>query len=116
MVKRRPVVVLCPSISWRPGLCTVVGLSTTAPDPVRSYHCKLILNPPLPHPWAAEMWVKGDMVATVGFHRLDLIRLPGQDESKRRIYRMNPLAADQLKDVRTCVLRGLGMFQLTRHL
>jgi len=116
MVKRRPVVVVSPQIAWRPGLCTVVALSTTAPDPPRPYHCRLVLDPPLPQPWASDMWVKGDMIYAIGFHRLDLIRLGRNDETKVRRYRLNPLTAAQLKDVRACVLHGLGLFQLTKHL
>ena len=75
MVKPRIVVVLSPKIKkGRPGLCTVVALSTTAPDPVMQYHCQLDIKPKLPHPWESEgIWVKGDMVYAVGFHRLDLI-------------------------------------------
>lgn len=34
MVKRRLVVVISPRIKARPGLCTVVALSTTLPKPV----------------------------------------------------------------------------------
>jgi uncharacterized protein YifN (PemK superfamily) len=116
MVKRRPVIVVSPQISWRPGLCTVVALSTTAPDPVRPYHCKLTLVPPLPPPWASEMWVKGDMIITAGYHRLDLIRVGKDDSTKRRTYRMNPLNKEQLKQVRECILHGLGLFALTKHL
>lgn len=117
MVKLRPVVVISPQIQWRPGLCTVVGLSTTPPVPERPYHRRLILDPPLPPPWeAAEMWIKGDMVAAVGFHRLDLIRLPRDDESKVRRYRMNPISKQQLKDVQACVLHSMGLFYLAQHL
>lgn len=116
MVKRRPVVVISPQTSWRPGLCTVVGLSTTAPQPQRPYHCVIELDPPLPPPWTAEMWVKGDMVAAVGFHRLGLIRLGRDEAGKRRIYRMNVLSTEQLKKVRACVLHSIGLFQLTKHL
>lgn len=38
MVKRRPVVVISPKIAARPGLCMIVSLSTTPPDPVMQYH------------------------------------------------------------------------------
>lgn len=62
------------------------------------------------------MWVKGDMVAAVGFQRLDLIRIGRDDETKQRRYRMQPLTAEQLKQVRGCVLHSLGLFQLTKHL
>lgn len=117
MVKRRPVVVVSPQIAWRPGLCTVVALSTTSPEPVRPYNRKLILTPCLPHPWdTEEMWIKGDMIISAGFHRLDLVRLGREDQGGRRRYRMNPLTRDQLKDVRACMLHSLGLFALTKHL
>ena len=117
MVKNRPVVVVSPPISWRPGLCTVVALSLTAPVPPRPYHCKITVNPPLPKPWlSVEIWVKGDMIATVGFHRLNLIRLDRDDDTKVRRYRMNLLAPDQMRAVRACVLHALGLFALTKHL
>ncbi|MBN9511345.1 MAG: type II toxin-antitoxin system PemK/MazF family toxin [Alphaproteobacteria bacterium] len=117
MVKLRPVVVISPPISWRPGLCTVVGLSTTAPEPPRPYHCKLTISPVLPEPWnSEEVWVKGDMIAAVGFHRLDLIRIGRDDATKARRYRMNLLSKEQLRMVRACVLHSLGLFQLTKHL
>lgn len=116
MVKNRPVVVISPQISWRPGLCTVVGLSCTAPVPVRPYHCKLVIAPPLPEPWnSREVWVKGDMIAAVGFHRLNLIRL-GRDEHNKRAYYVTAISEEHLTQVRKCVLHGLGMFQLTKHL
>lgn len=117
MVKRRPVVVISPQVAWRPGLCTVVGLSTTAPEPKRPYHCKLVIDPTLPSPWdSGEVWVKGDMIAAVGFHRLDLIRIGRENDTQRRRYRMNTLSDDQLRAVRTCVLHGIGLFHLTKHL
>lgn len=62
------------------------------------------------------MWVKGDMIVAVGFHRLDLIRLGRDDDTKARRYRLNLLTGDQLMTVRKCVLHSLGLFQLTKHL
>ena len=117
MVKRRPVVVVSPQIAWRPGLCTVVGLSTSAPEPARPYNCQVTVDPPLPHPWDSPvMWVKGDMIAAVGFHRLDLVRLGRDGPGGRRLYRTDTLTAEQMKAVRRCVLHGLGLFALTKHL
>lgn len=64
MVKRRPVVVVSPKIAARPGLCTVVPLSTTPPDPVQQFHCQIDLPDQLPA-WLdrAGVWVKADMMA-----------------------------------------------------
>lgn len=79
------------------------------------YHFKLDVNPPLPSPWDQETWVKGDMINAVGFHRLDFIRL-GKDKSGKRLYRFDILTSDQMKNVKKCVLMGLGLTPLTKHL
>ena len=108
MVKLRPVVVISPKISVRAGLCTVVALSTTPPRPVMPYHRMLEIDPPLPPPWSGEpTWIKGDMVYAVAFHRLDFIR-HGKGADGRRRYRYETLGEDQMRDVRHCVLCGLG--------
>lgn len=116
MVKRRPVVVISPRIKSRVGLCTVVALSTKAPTPVMPYHCQINLRPELPAPFDSDgVWVKGDMVNVVGFHRLDLFRL-GRDENGKRDYLLEPLSADNIKEIRACVLRALGLQSLTKSL
>lgn len=116
MVKRRPVVVVSPKIRFRAGLCTVVALSTTPPDRVMPYHCQVTLDPPLPPPWrSGPLWVKGDMVYAVGYHRLDFVRM-GKSRSGRQTYRYEPLPADDLSRVRQVILSGLGLASLTRHI
>lgn len=116
MVKRRPVVVLSLKIAARPFLCTVVALSTKRPEPVMPYHCQVDLRPRLPPPFISDgVWVKGDMINTVGFHRLDLIRL-GKDRRGKRMYLYQPLTADTVKKIRACVLRAMGLPTLTKHL
>ena len=105
MVKLRPVVVISPKIAARPGLCTVVALSTTKPDPVMSYHCEIHV-PALPESWSSEVvWVKGDMVNTVGFHRLDFFRL-GKNRAGKRQYLYTPLSSEKYQD--NSVLRAQG--------
>ena len=116
MVKRRPAVVISPKIRNRPHLCTVVALSTTPPDPAMPYHRQIDLRPRLPAGWQSDgVWVKGDMINAVGFHRLDLIRL-GKDVSGRRLYLYEPQSAENLKIIRQCVLRALGLAGLTKGL
>lgn len=116
MIKRRPVIVISPKIGIRAKLCTVVALSSSAPRPEMSYHCKLEIDPPLPSPWdRGDNWVKGDMINAVGFHRLDLVRL-GKNKAGKRQYRFNTITPEQMKAVRACVLRGLGLNVLTKHL
>lgn len=116
MVKERLVVVLSPRIASRYGLCTVVALSTTAPNPIMPYHKEMEIPFQLPPRWAnISRWIKGDMVNTVGFHRLDLLRL-GKDREGKRLYQMHPLPDDLMKVVRRCVLHGMGLSTLTKHL
>ena len=80
------------------------------------YHCQIDLRPRRPAPFQSDgIWVKGDMVNAVGFHRLDLIRI-GKDRFGKRVYLYRPLAAEVLREVRQCVLRGIGLSTLTRHL
>ena len=116
MVKRRPCVVISPKIGARPGLCTVVALSTDQPKPVMAYHCQIDLGPELPAPWKTSgIWVKGDMVNAVGFHRLDFIRIGKSDDGSRRYY-YTPLGDEIMRKIRTCVLNSIGLAALTRHL
>jgi uncharacterized protein YifN (PemK superfamily) len=108
MVKRRPVVVISPRLRRRDGLCTVVPMSTSQPDFEEKYHCRMKLCPQLPTPWDSEwMWVKGDMLATVCFSRLELVRGPKDFEGKRKNIRYK-LRHSELEAVRTCVLVALG--------
>jgi hypothetical protein len=68
MVKPRCVIVLSPRIEKRAKLCTVVYLSTTDPNHVMPFHCRLDIRPALPRPWDSDgVWVKGDMIYSVGF-------------------------------------------------
>ncbi len=61
------------------------------------------------------MWVKADMLYTVRFERLDLIRT-GRDYLGKRKYLMKQISTQQLTEVRKCILHGLGMPRLTNHL
>jgi mRNA interferase MazF len=116
MVSRRCVVVLSPKIKARPKLCTVVALSTTPPDPVMPYHCQIDIRPRLPVSLDSDgVWVKGDMVNAVGFHRLDLIRV-GKRPDGSRIYNYQPLSIENIKKIHECVLRAMGLSVLTKHL
>lgn len=81
-----------------------------------SYHCQIDLRPKLPPPWQSDdIWVKGDMINTVGFHRLNLVRL-GKDETGKRVYLLEPLSQDVITKIRHCVLQAVGLGMLTKHL
>lgn len=108
MVKRRPVIVISPRLRRRNDLCTVVPLSTTAPQVIEQYHLEVTLRPALPAPWSTEvMWVKCDMIATVSFKRLDLIRGPKDFQGKRK-YITHSLDGEDLSRIRRCVLYAIG--------
>lgn len=116
MVKQRQVVVISPKISARPGLCTVVPLSTTAPDPVMQYHCQIDLPAEMPD-WMDKVgvWVKADMLSAVGFKRLDFIKL-AKDRRGKRQYAYTPVSTNELRKIRGAVLASLGLAQLTKSL
>ena len=116
MDKKRPVIVLSPNIRSRQNLCTVVALSTTPPETPRPYHCQINITPPLPaHYESNGLWVKGDMVNAVGFHRLDLIKV-GKNKQGKRLYYLSHLNESTMKQVYTSVLHGMGFSNLTKHL
>lgn len=62
-----------------------------------------------------DSWVKGDMVYTLGFHRLDLILL-GKEANGRRLYFKNKLGRDQMREIYQCILHGLNLGHLGMHL
>lgn len=79
------------------------------------YHARLDIRPILPKPLESEgIWIKGDMVNAVGFHRLDLVRIGRSEEGKRQYY-YNLLNNGQMELVQRCVLHGMGLSSLTKH-
>jgi mRNA interferase MazF len=99
MVKRRPAIVISPPIPGRSFLCSVVPLSTSAPNPALPHHMQITLDPPLPAPYdTPTMWVKGDMVLTVAFHRLRL--LFSSWNGGQRVYDVRVLDRQTMDDVR----------------
>lgn len=119
MVKsKRPVIVLTGAIQGRSNLVSIVPLSTNAPEPVQAYHYKIPKNsmPMLVRFQEEDSWVKGDMIYTVSFNRLDLIRLGKRGEDKKRLYFKRRLGRDQMKSIFNCVLNGLNLGHLGPHL
>ena len=113
MVKRRLCVVISPPIEARFGLCTIVPLSTLEPEKQQSYHYKLDIPFQLPKPWGnVSRWAKCDMIYAVGFHRLDLLRLP-KDRHGKRNYQLNTLSSLHLDKISNAVLASLGLAPLT---
>lgn len=113
MVKRRPAIVISPRLPHREGLCTVVPLSGDSGERPEDYIVRIDFVPPLPNPFTyAVAWAKCDMLATVGFKRLDLFRTE-RDQYGKRKYLHPKLSADDLQRVRNGVLFALGMGNLT---
>lgn len=73
MTKRRPVVVISPRPKTLAGLCTVVPLSTVAPNPVKPFHHLMAAGSLPPELGARDSWAKCDMVCTVSLRRLDWV-------------------------------------------
>jgi uncharacterized protein YifN (PemK superfamily) len=108
MVKRRPAIVLSPPIAGRAFMCTIVPLSTSKPNPILPHHMEVPFDPVLPHPYSAPtMWLKGDIVLTVAFHRLRLL-FSGWNQGQR-VYDVRVLDDGTLEKVRSCVRHGLGL-------
>ena len=119
MVKsKRPIIVLTSPIQGRADLVTIVPLSTTPPHPPQPYHYKIPKQslPMLGKYQDNDSWVKGDMLYTVGFHRLELIRLGTINPDGKRQYFKNKLGRDQMKIIYSCVLHGLNLGNLVAHL
>lgn len=64
-----------------------------------------------------DSWVKGDLLYTVGFHRLNLIRLGKHDPNTgKRLYYTNKLSRDRMKEIYSCILHGLNLGKLSQFL
>ncbi len=120
MVKSaRPVIVVSPSIAGRSDLVTVLPLSTVVPEPVMPYHYMIPKKsmPQIGRFQETETWLKGDMICTVGFHRLDLIRLGKRNpRTSKRLYFKQRLGREQMHEIYKCMLHGLGLGGLGQHL
>ena len=108
MGKRRPAIILSPEISGRPSMCAIVPLSTTPPKLALAHHMVIRFDPPLPHPYSAPLvWLKGDIILTVAFHRLRLLFAKWSDG--QRVYDVRVLDRDIFAKVQACVRCGLGL-------
>jgi uncharacterized protein YifN (PemK superfamily) len=100
MLKIRKVVVISPTTSHRRKLCTVVPISSTAPDHEEDWHYLLRTNP-TPSDGYLQLWVKCDMIYTVSFERLD--RLHRKTRRSGREYFVPNLDSGDLSGVKTAV-------------
>ncbi len=116
MTKRRPAVVVSPRLRRRSNLCTVVPLSTTDPSQVEPYHYRLHTIPPLPAPYDQPAhWVKADMVYTVSFERLFLMRASKGSDGKR-VYDQRVIDKADMIEIQAALLHAIGLARLTDSL
>jgi len=117
MIKKRPVIVLTPPMKGRNDLTTVVCLSSVEPSNIMPYHYLLpkASMPMTGHFQKGETWVKGDMIYSVGHHRLEAIRT-GKDYDGKRQYFNRVLGRDQMAEIYKCVLHGLNLGHLELHI
>ena len=114
MVKKRPIVVLKPSS--RRKLVTVIPLSTVEPHCVQNFHM-VVPNKELPNTaWFKnkESWLKGDMIYTVGWERLSLVKIGYKN--KKRIYYTKIFSLEMISALEKCVLHGIGMGRLEKFM
>jgi mRNA interferase MazF len=75
----------------------------------RYYVVRIELSQALPEPFGETVWwAKCDMIATVGFHRLDLFGT-NRDQNGKRKYLHPMLSAAEFASVQDAVLAGLGL-------
>jgi uncharacterized protein YifN (PemK superfamily) len=101
IIKSRPVVVITPNHFYRAGLCIVVPLSTTPPDPIQPYHYALT-GSPFPND-KTEHWAKCDLVATVSISRLDRVKVA------RGNYQTFHVSMEQVREIRRRSAISLGI-------
>lgn len=117
MHKTRPVVVIGPRLRRRADLVGVVPFSTTEPQNIEDYHCKITLAKPLPPPFDSPvMWVKCDMYSSVALARLDRFKEPVKAYGGARKWVSGKLTKEQVKEIQAALLCGLGFSSLTGHL
>lgn len=100
MLKVRKVVVISPKATHKRQLCTVLPISSTAPEQEEDWHHLLRQNP-LPSDGHMQLWVKCDMIYTVSFARLD--KLHRKTRAKGREYFVPQLSAEDLAGVINCL-------------
>jgi mRNA interferase MazF len=108
MVKVRPAIIVSPRLPHRDGLCTVVPISGDYIGRELPYVIRLEFDPPLPEPFSYRVcWAKCDMLATVGFKRLDMFHTAR--EFGKRKYLQPKLSPEDFTRIRGGVLNALGM-------
>lgn len=118
IVKKRPVLVLSPNLKGRTGLVTVGVLSSTEPQSIEDYHWVLPERflPQGKYFQGKTTWLKGDMIYTVSFERLEAIYI-GQDRATgKRKYFKDRLSRKSMKEAYSCVLSGMNLGHISQYI
>jgi uncharacterized protein YifN (PemK superfamily) len=102
MVKPRRVVVISPKFLNNRGICTVVPLSTSAPDPELPIHVRFEAGSYAFLSRDVACWAKCDLQAAVALKRLDRLRLGSHFHAPR-------ISREDLQRIREAVLYMIGM-------
>lgn len=116
MDKIRFAVVVSPRLRHRTNLCTVVPISTTAPEHPQPYHVKLDKDPYPESPPGTVAWVKCDMLMTVSYARLSQYYRGRHPQTGKRNYITLRVSPDEFKAIRIGILNAIGMGGLKDHL
>lgn len=111
MVKTRAVLIVSPKCDGRRGLWTVVPLSLTTPNPIRSYHC-LVPARFMPKPMQAtggDRWAKCDMIYAFSQDRLELCKGHRDPSTGKRKYEKGKVDLEHIQIVRRGVAAALGI-------
>lgn len=115
ITKRRPAIVMSPRRRDRGRLCTVLPISTTAPDRETLNQFQLHIAPALPEPYPEQdVWVKCDLIYTVSLERLNLPWW--KDDEGKRQYVQQVVGEDDMQAIQRCMLAALGFQELARFL
>jgi len=106
IVKTRPVLVISPHRRVWSRVCVVVPISSRRPIEPMAHHYRLP-DGLVPGNKYEEAWLKGDLVTSVGSHRLDRIK------TGFRRYESPLVPEEVLREARRCVLHATGMHALT---
>lgn len=107
MIKKRLAVTISPKLKRRDDLVSIVPLSATAPPQIEPWHVPINLD--VPGPWGfVERWAKCDMVATVGYNRLNLPHYR-HEVTQARLFWQHELNEATVASLRSAVACALGI-------
>jgi mRNA interferase MazF len=110
MNKHRPVLVLSPRPRNRSSdTCIVAALSTTEPHEILDHHMLICLSGDKPKILQEHCWLKGDMMYTVAYNRLNLYTSSKAVITGKRIYWQVPVDAPTLAQARKCAASAIGL-------